>query len=319
MSRSLREMLKVDWKSTRDIGYQKPTESSKKIAQTSAGTPKAISITNDLSTKLKTKVVIPDIHSFERDSNAYELCMESLKVLADKFDVDEVIQLGDLLECKEFSRHKGANVNEADMSYSEELEWAMNDFWKRVIAANPDAKLTALLGNHEDRVHSAIINDMKQHGNIAKAIHNAISPIDAYSSLGVNVIPYGNENPKDGTYWITPDLFCTHGWSFATNAAKAHLDKTMGAASIIFGHVHRIQSYARRNSMTGRTFGAWSFGALAKTNMFYQKGQPNDHCLGFGIVQTDGNWFNPITIPMLNDGSKDLVVLPDGSTLIIKG
>ena len=163
-----------------------------------------------------------------------------------------------------------------------------------------------------------IINALARPGKMAQSIYESLMPNGLYKDFGVKVIPYGNEKPTDGMYAITPDLYAIHGWSFANQAAKTHLDKTMGAASIIFGHIHRIQSYVRHNPMTGSAVGAWSFGALAKNNMFYQKGQPNDHCNGFGIVQTDGKYFNVITIPVLKDGSDEMVVLPNGETLRVR-
>lgn len=265
--------------------------------------------------KLQTIIIIPDIHSYQRDVKSYELCMESLKVLGDAYNVTKVVQLGDLLECGEASGHKPTNVYDKVPSYESEVDWAMNDFWTRVKGALPTTELIHLLGNHEHRMGKWLLDKLGRPGRMTQVLYESLIPSDLYAEMGVKTIPYGNENPLDGMYKLTDDLFCVHGWSFATNAAKAHLDRTMGSTSIIFGHIHRIQSYVRRNPVSGKGVGAWSFGALAKPNMFYQNGQPNDHCTGFGIVQTDGNYFNAITIPVLKDGANDIVVLPNGAIL----
>ena len=265
---------------------------------------------------LQTIIIVPDVHSYARSPSAYELCMQSVKVISDDYNVTKIVQLGDLLECAQFTKHPASSVYDRSPEYSEEVEWAVQDFWTRIKASAPKAKLVHLLGNHEDRANTFIVREMKiKAGAMAQAMYEGIMPTELYKNFGVEIVPYGNEDPRDGMHFITDDLCCVHGWSFATHAAKNHLDKTMGATSIIFGHTHRIQSYVRHNPMTGSAVGAWSFGALAKNNMYYQKGTPNDHSNGFGIVQTDGKYFNIITVPMLKDGSDDIVVLPHGKTL----
>lgn len=329
MSHSLRQMLNMDWSDK--VSYTKPTTTGKAMAATQPQSgfqpPKQImgntpppKVERDAikTAELQTIIIIPDVHSYARDINAFELCMKSVNVLSNEFNVTKIVQLGDLLECGELSQHKHSSVYERIPSYHEEVEWAMESFWKRLRETSTDVELIHLLGNHEDRMNKYILNLFNKPSKMSQSIYESLMPNELYGDYGVSVIPYGNEKPTDSMYWITPDLCCVHGWSFAMNAAKAHLDKTMGAASIIFGHIHRIQSYVRNNPMTGAAVGAWSFGALAKNNMFYQKGQPNDHSRGFGIVQTDGKYFNTITIPVLKDGSDDMVVLPHGETLRIK-
>ncbi len=86
----------------------------------------------------------------------------------------------------------------------------------------------------------------------------------------------------------------------------------MGATSVIFGHTHRIQSYIRRNPMTNQLVGAWNIGALAKTNLLYNRGQPTDHALGFGVVFTYKNGFTVNTLPILGNEHK-YVILPNGA------
>jgi hypothetical protein len=202
----------------------------------------------------------------------------------------------------------------------EEVEWAVCDFWGRLKQIAPKAKLVQLYGNHEDRLHNHLLKNMNMKpGMMAQSIFESLTPTEIYNRMGVHVVPYGGENPGDGMYKITERLYCVHGWSYATHAAKVHLDRMFGDSSVIFGHTHRIQSYIKGDHMHGGAIGAWSFGSLAKNNMMYQKGQPNDHANGFGIVQTDGNYFNVIPVHILNDRGDDIVVLPtNGKELRIR-
>jgi hypothetical protein len=86
----------------------------------------------------------------------------------------------------------------------------------------------------------------------------------------------------------------------------------VGSTSVIFGHTHRIQSQVRRDTITGKFAGAWSFGALEKTGMYYQKGIPSDHALGFGLVCVRGNTFSVFTIPIFSKEKSRKLTLPNG-------
>lgn len=265
-------------------------------------------------------IIIPDVHSYERDKAAYEVAMESMKVLNDTYNVTKVVQLGDLLECGEMSKHPPSHLKEQIPSYLDELKWGVDDFWSRAAEYCPGAELHALLGNHEHRVNNWLLEKLGR-SKISLDMYEDLSPTHLYQQMGINVIPYGNEDAIDGTLPLfapkgsnAPSLVCVHGWSFSVNAAKAHLDKMMGATSVIFGHTHRIQSHIRRNPMTNANVGSWNLGALAKTNLFYQKGIPCDHALAFGVVFTYGDSFEVVTLPILGNKTKH-VILPNGAVL----
>ncbi len=258
-------------------------------------------------------IVIPDVHSYERDVVGYELAMQAVKVMADSYNVTKVVQLGDLMECGEISSHPPSHIKEKSVSYIDELDWAVNDFWARCKEAAPDASMHALLGNHEHRVNSWLLNRLGR-GRLTEDMYEQLDPTLIYQDMGLQVIPYGDENPTDGTLEIFPGLVTLHGWSFAVNCAKEHLDKMMGATSVIFGHTHRIQSYVRRNPMKNELVGAWNIGALAKTNLLYQKGRPCDHGLAMAAVLTHKNGFTVQTLPILGDKHK-YMILPNGSVL----
>lgn len=260
-------------------------------------------------------VIIPDVHGYERDIKAFDLCMDALPILNKTYNITKLIQLGDLLEGGETKSHPTINVYDTVPSYADEVEWAINDFWKPAMKACPNANFYALFGNHEDRINKWLAKRLGA-SDLAQEVYEGFSPRDMYEEMGIHVTPYGSEDVKSGILEIFPRLVCIHGWSFAMHSAKVHLDKMMGANSVIFGHIHRKQDYVRRNPVNNENVGAWSFGALAKTNLLYQRGVPCDHTLGFGIVLTHNDSFLiiPIDIKITAKGNRKLI-LPNGTVL----
>lgn len=259
-------------------------------------------------------IIIPDVHSYVRDVQAYEVTMESIKIIADNYPVKKFVQLGDLMECGEMSTHPPSHVNEMVPNYVEEVDWAVNDFWARAMKYCPKGtEFHALLGNHEHRVNKKLLEKLGR-GDTTRQLYNHLMPTEIYKNMGINVVAYANEDEKDGMLRLHPELICVHGWNFAENCASAHLRKLRNSSSVIFGHVHRIQSHVVRKPGTNELVGAWTMGALAKTNLFYNNGNPTDHALGFGLVFTHGNTFSVHTLPILGNNHKE-VKLPNGSVL----
>ena len=259
-------------------------------------------------------VIIPDVHSYQRDKKAFELTMRSLPLLQEAYNVTKFIQLGDLLECGMLSTHPIASVYDRAPEYEEEVDWAVNDFWKPAMRALPNANFDALLGNHEDRLNRWLAAKIGN-SHLATQIYNEMLPIELYQDLGIHVTPHGREDVKEGVLPIFNNLVCIHGWSIAKNASQAHLNYVAGGSSIIFGHTHRMQSDVRRNPLTDEYMRSYSFGSLAKVSMKWHQGRPMDHTLGFGLVFTYGNQYVIRTQEILIDGDKRTLFLHTGDVL----
>lgn len=266
-------------------------------------------------------VIFPDIHSYQRDKKAFNLAMRSLPYLNKAFNVTKFIQLGDALECGEGSSHPPSSVYERVPSYVEEIDWAVNDFWIPVKEALPSANYYALMGNHEHRWDKKLARDIgkKLPQEYLIETYTGLMPYKVYEDIGIHVTPYGNTEVKDNILELIPErLFCIHGWSHAKQSASTHLRGVQGAYSVIFGHTHRSQHDSVKNPITKRSVEAWSFGSLAKVEMKWHNGAPNDHLLGFGIVHVHGDDFNimniPISINRKDDSRK--VILPEGTVLV---
>ncbi len=262
-------------------------------------------------------LVIPDVHGCShQDDHALDVFLTAAERLAQVYRITKVVQLGDLLDAGEFSSHPPSNIYEEVPSWEEELEWAVDFFWKHVRDAVPNADLHFIEGNHEYRAHRYFIGKMGR-GKMSTGLYESYNACSIFEREGIKVTPYGGLNVMDSAL-ILNDIVFIHGWSHAVNAAKAHLDRTLGSRDVIFGHVHRMTHYMRRDPISNHNVGSWSFGALAKTQQFYNKATPNDHVLGFGLVLIDDTGRKTIySIPIHVNGSQYFCTLPNGDRIIL--
>lgn len=269
-------------------------------------------------------IIIPDIHSYQRDKKAFNAMMKALPHLAKIYNVTKFVQLGDALEVGEASTHPKSSIYERVPSYLDEITWVVDDFWKPAMRACPDANFYALMGNHENRWDKKIAKQLMAKNLItqdyAQQMYQEYMPTDIYEDMGIHVTPYGNESVGEGILELIPKkLLAIHGWSFSKHSSATHLGQLQGAYSIVYGHTHRDQSHTVRNPVTRARVQAYSFGAIAKPEMKWHGGNPNDHVLGFGLVNVYGENFNmhSLAIHIGEDDSRTLI-LPDGKVIIEK-
>lgn len=243
-------------------------------------------------------MVLPDLHVPHHDRAALACVLRAYEILKP----DEVVVLGDWLDCESFSRHPRGSMAElrAHKFIDEEVAPCVEILDK--LQANEN-KLVYVEGNHEQRIErfaAALGNDL------GRDIYSLISPERLLRANRKNFvwIPYTSELAH---YEITPDLWALHGWSFAKSAARIHLDRAV-SVSIVYGHTHRQQSEARRDPASGRVLKAWSPGCLSKLQPIYRQNLPTSWVHGFSLVYVGANGWTEYTVT-IDSGS---CVLPDG-------
>jgi hypothetical protein len=139
-------------------------------------------------------------------------------------------------------------------------------------------KVTLLEGNHDRRIRTYGLKNPE----IQDAM-NLDSLLDL-KSRGVDFIPEEEQPYRLG------GLSFIHGWYYNKYAAAKTLIEFGG--NIVFGHIHRIQTYTKRIKATGDEIAAWSLGCLTDKEPGYSHGRPNSHVNGFGIcyISDDGNF-----------------------------
>ncbi len=141
-----------------------------------------------------------------------------------------------------------------------------------------------LEGNHEERIRRLVIADPRFEGMIEL-------PDKLLLNRGIEWVPLDEQPYRYGK------LCACHGFYAGKYSAAQHLDKF--AHNVVFGHVHKMQSFARNLAMMGETIQSWAISCLCDLNPSYMNG-PADWSNGFAIINMDratGNFsLTPINI-----------------------
>lgn len=224
-----------------------------------------------------TRVVVPDSHGSMIDPAAAKAFLKDLKAL----DADEVVMLGDHVDCSGLFTHHGRGSQEdLEYSYAEDIR-AANRFLDQIQAAAPRARIHYLEGNHEGRVarwsaeniiHPAdarmFVNDNAPEAKLrlkARGIRY-YKQTEFYQGLAIpNTIKLGHS-------------FYTHGFATGRYATAQHVDRF--GSNVTHGHTHRCQSYVTRNIHSG-VYGGWCPGTLCKLQPTYLHTAPSGWSHGY--------------------------------------
>lgn len=251
---------------------------------------------------MKTRVIMPDSHGCYADEEALTAFFRDVKIL----DPNEVVMLGDHVDCNGFLSSHGlpGALADCDYSYEEDIR-AANRHINKLQKAAPHARIHYLEGNHEHRVERWAIGQALAKRIDAEGLRRSVSPeyrlkirdrgIKYYRShehyQGINI---------PGTIRLG-ECYFTHGISAGKHAADRHLDAF--ASSVVFGHIHRSVASIGRKVATG-VIGAWSPGCLAKLQQLYAHSSPTGHTHGYAIqfIEPSGR-FQHIQVPIIKGES----------------
>ncbi len=238
----------------------------------------------------KTRIIIPDSHGFYADEAAIKAACRDIK----RLDPDEVVMLGDHVDCSGFLSTHGlpGTVEECDYSYEEDIR-AANRHLDLFTRAAPRAAFHYIEGNHEARVSRWAVAQAFAKRVDAEGIRKEMCP-EHLLELKQRGIRYYRSDRSYGGISIPGTIrlgkcFFTHGISAGKYAAERHLDQF--AASVVFGHIHRNVSVVTKKVSTG-SIGAWSPGCLAILQQPYAKSSPTGHSHGLGLqfIEKSGNF-----------------------------
>lgn len=243
----------------------------------------------------KKLIAFGDVHFPQHDQQALEVLR---KVVRDT-KPDIVVCLGDLLDCKAFATHPPDG--EPDTPYDEELRMA-NELFDHI--QKYSGRLVMVEGNHEHRIARFAARDRG-----GKAAWSMLSPKVNLSKgrSKFTYVPYSNEHGQYAHYKITPTLAAVHGWSYALNATRQHLNMSQGM-SIIHGHTHRSDHVRVQQVFARGTIDAVSAGCLCQLIPTYCVGNPMTWTHGFvqGFLGTQSHTL--YVVPVEGGGC----VLPSG-------
>lgn len=260
------------------------------------------------------RVIVTDTHGSSIDTQAAAAFLGDLREL----DPDEIIMLGDHVDCGGFlaQHHTMGFVAETEYSYEEDIEHAAK-FLDSIQELAGKATIEQLEGNHEVRIERWAVTETLRHRKDAEALRRLYAP-NFRLKLKERGIPFYREAEKyDGL--ALPGIirrgkcFFTHGaFALGKHAASKVLARIGG--NTWFGNTHRADSFTTDLVQTG-TVGAWNPGCLCRKQPLWQHTNPTAWTHGYGLQLVDrktGNFLS-LNIPIVNGVSLLKPLLKHGS------
>jgi predicted phosphodiesterase len=249
------------------------------------------------------RAILPDVHGSSVDRDAFGAVMRDLKGI----DVDEVILLGDFLECGGFlaQHHTLGYVAQTEYTYENDIA-AANQCLDAIMEACPNARdIHYLEGNHEARVEKWAVTQALRNGRDAQFLLDQIGP-EKVLNLQERGVKYYRQSTHYHDLAIPGTIrlgkcFFTHGISAAKHAASVHSQRFGG--NICYGHTHRKDTWETKTVDAG-DIGAWCPGCLCVKQPMWQHTNPTSWTNGYGIqvVARSGN-FLPLQVRVIDGQS----------------
>lgn len=224
-----------------------------------------------VGSKIYKILVLPDIHIPFQSKKAVEVAIK----VGELFQPDEVIQLGDLLDCFKVSRFvKNPERGKRLQDEIDEANALLIDIKRRTGAR----KAILIEGNHEARVRKYLQSSAPALSHItALNIDNMLNLKD----IGWDFIPEHN-------FYAVNNVFFTHGEFISPHTAEKHM--TVYNETIIHGHTHKLSTSIKK--FMNRTIEGWEMGCLSSLSVSqdYVKMANWQHGVGTIVIQGNDYW-----------------------------
>ncbi len=219
--------------------------------------------------------ILGDIH----EPFSHERTKSEFKLFCDAFEPEYIVQIGDAMDAYSHSKfprsHNVFTPKEEETTARKNLE----EMWKVLRQANPQAKLIQLCGNHDYRIMKRVLEHLPSIEHWAERYLKDLLTFD-----GVETVI----DPR--TEYMISNIAFIHGFK---SGAGAHSDFLM--QNVVGGHTHR--GYTTFRSYRGQTLFELNVGFAADAEskgLTYTATKTTGWTLGFGAVDS----FGPRFIPM---------------------
>lgn len=231
-------------------------------------------VKSKVNPKQKTCVIVPDVQiGFFRDAQENlvpthdeEAINIALKVIED-LQPSMIVCVGDNIDFPEFSKYRLTPAYHATTQASLDRASLLA---AQLRAAAPKARIVWLAGNHEERLPNYILDNAKaafglKNGNTPKSF--PVLSVPSLCGFDVYKVEYIPGYPA-GEFWINDNIKVIHGTKCKTGANTAHAYLRDEKVSVIYGHIHRIETAykTRKDSKGASTIMAASAGCLARVD-----------------------------------------------------
>ncbi|OQA09472.1 MAG: hypothetical protein BWY66_00571 [bacterium ADurb.Bin374] len=248
----------------------------------------------------KVRITAADGHGMRQDAKAVAAFLADVK----KHDPDEIVLLGDWLDCEGWlaKHHVVGFVSNCDYSYQEDVA-ATNSFLDKLQKAAPNAVIRYFFGNHEDRVERAIVDMVL--GNASEAAFlNTLWGIESVLRLDERgIIPIKRDVIYEKGYprgWVKLGNMCfSHeAGGKGKNAARDVVAKA--ATNVTFGHTHREDTATIVFPGVG-ICKAFNPGCLCQIQPIYMHSDPDSWSQGYAIDYiAKSGLFQRVQVPIWN-------------------
>lgn len=248
------------------------------------------------------RVIITDTHGSKVDPEAFAAVLADIK----RLDPDEIVHLGDSIDCGGFlaEHHTMGFVAETSYTYEEDVLMANQQFDELQKAA-PKALFHLLEGNHERRVESYCVTKALRNGQDSEFLRSLISPHTLLQIKERGISYYREcEKYKGATVpgWLRlGKCWFVHGICASKHAASTTLQKAGG--NVVFGHTHRIDSAHTEMPNVG-AIAAWNPGCLCVKQPLWRHTSPTGWGHGYAvqIVSRSGEFLH-LNVPIVSGRS----------------
>jgi predicted phosphodiesterase len=253
---------------------------------------------------METAIVLPDMQigyyrnaQGELESTHDEQAISiALRIIA-KAQPDKVILVGDNIDAPEFGKYRlspaYALTTQASIDRATRLCFELR-------AAAPNAQISWIAGNHEERVANATLDNLRaafglRRGDMPDSL--PVLSIPFLCRMDEAQIEYKAGYPA-GCVWVNERLRVIHGDKVASGGSTAHKYLATSKVSVIYGHVHRREwaERSREDYDGAKTILAASPGCLARCS----GGVPSTK----GGIDLDGR-----PIPIVEDWQQGLAMV----------
>lgn len=248
------------------------------------------------------RVIITDTHGSKVDPAAFAAVLADIK----RLDPDEIIHLGDSIDCGGFlaEHHTLGFVAETDYTYEDDVA-AANSHFDQIQEIAPRAKFHLLEGNHERRVETYCVTKALRNGKDSEFLRRLISPhtLLKIEERGIHYYREG-EKYRGATVpgWLRlGKCWFVHGICASKHAASVTLQKAGG--NVVFGHTHRIDS-AHTDLPNVGAIAAWNPGCLCTKQPLWRHTSPTGWGTGYAvqIVAKSGEFLH-LNVPIVEGQS----------------
>jgi hypothetical protein len=197
--------------------------------------------------QLKHAVIVPDLQMGFSWKNRFQYlepmhdrkAMDAVVNLIREIKPHYVILLGDMLDLAPWSTRfpRKPEYKQTTQPVIDEMHWWLADI--RSVA--PGAKIVYMAGNHEERMHKAMVEKLPEATYLAKAFQDApalsIRNLLRLDDLHIEYVgPYGED------WWLWDRVRITHGTKVRSGggATAVAIAKT-ARWSEVYGHVHKVE------------------------------------------------------------------------------